>query len=98
MKSNWTTGRVQWRWLREAHPVTIWALWAVMLALLCLWLLGISTGRVFGGWIHLLAAAAVLTGTFCAYQVFRYGAFLERAPKNGPAPGSGTWRFRRRGS
>ncbi|MCD6024950.1 MAG: hypothetical protein K0Q91_1866 [Fibrobacteria bacterium] len=97
MKSNWTPGRVQWRWLREAHPVTIWTLWTVTIALLCLWILGIATGHAFGGRIHLLAAAAVLTGAFCTYQTFRYGAFLERPAKGGSAQQSNTWRFRRRG-
>jgi hypothetical protein len=79
MKSVWTPEPVRRHWFKEAHPALIWSLWAITIALLSFWLLGMATANTLGGWIHALAGGAVVTGAFCTYQVFQYGEFLERS-------------------
>ena len=78
MKSIWTPGTVRWKYLGKPHEAVLWTLWALSLIFLSLWLVGISMGATMGGWIHLLAGAAVLVGALCTYYVFKYGACLER--------------------
>ena len=82
MKSIWTPGSVKWhRPPKRSHELITWTLWAVVVALLCLWLLGLSTGYTLGGKIHLLAVGAVLIGALCTYLVFKYEEFLEPLAK-----------------
>ena len=78
MKSIWTPGRVQWTHPGRSHEAVLWFLWAVAVAFLCLWLVAIAFSISLGGWIHILAGAAVLVGTYCTYSIFKYGQFLER--------------------
>jgi hypothetical protein len=77
MKSIWTDGPVRMHKPLKSRMVALWALWIVAAALLCLWLAGLATGNVLGGWIHVLIAGAIVLGTLNIVYTFKYGEFLE---------------------
>ena len=77
-KTAWVPGPNQLLRPKESHMKRVWALWGISFALLVVWLVGISTGYMMGGWIHAFIGGAIVMAAVCLAYGFKYSEYFER--------------------
>jgi len=78
MKSIWVPGSAHLHRPKKIQMVVLWTLWTVTVVLLVLWLWGMASHHLMGGWVHVLLAGAVVMTGVCSYYGFKYCEYLEQ--------------------
>lgn len=78
MKTIWTPGQVELHKPDKFHLIMIWTLWGITVALLSLWMWGMTTQYFKDGWIHALLAGTIVMAGVCTVYGFKYCAYYQR--------------------
>ncbi len=74
----WTPGPAEMHRPKKSHMVALWTMWILAALLLLMWLWGMVTWHLMGGWLHAFLAGAVVLAAFCIFYGFKYCEYLQR--------------------